>query len=390
LGLLLALSALSGVRYLEHGNQIDAGALLYGTLTLLTVAQFNGVLNVFLWAEVPALADYAYAVIPVIGVGVTLLFSRELCALSTRYPRYNKALHTVGWSTITSVVAYLVFDRQTADGIVYSAMVLASSMALLAALLSWRSHSPIWTWLLLAYIPHWLVLMRLLAEAYGLVPTYWEMRYVMSFSMALSVPVLLYALSRATHDRKELAFRANHLPTQDALTGLLTKEVFVGHLQEAYARAVDHREVVALVMVRIVNHEYIRRRLGDPVAEQSLLRGVVKLHRILRDVDSAGRVGTASFGLLLEGVATRENLTERMVRLIASGLIPLPGLTPPVTLQFHVVGVLLHENPVPPETALDKLDALLDAMSPQTRRPIRFLEPVPTQAGALQSDMPTL
>ena len=113
---------------------------------------------------------------------------------------------------------------------------------------------------------------------------------------------------------------------------------------------------------------------------------MIKLQRVLRDVDPAGRVGTASFALLLEGISTRQKLTERMVQLIASGLIPLPGLTPPVTLQFHVASVLLHENPVPPETALDHLDEVLDAMSPQTRRPIRFLEPVPTQAGALQTD----
>jgi hypothetical protein len=87
---------------------------------------------------------------------------------------------------------------------------------------------------------------------------------------------------------------------------------------------------------------------------------------------------------LLDGVGSRQMLTERMVQLIASGLIPLPGLTPPVTLQFHVGCVLLHENPLTPETALAQLDALLESMSPHTRRPIRFLEPVPTQAAALQ------
>ena len=246
--------------------------------------------------------------------------------------------------------------------------------------LSWHGRSPIWNWLLLAYLPQYLGFLRLMAEALGLAPTMWEMRYFTTTSVALSVPFLIYGLARATHDRKELVVRANHLPTQDALTGLLTGAVFQTQLEEAYERTIAHREPIALVLVKVINHEHIRTTLGDPVAEESLLRSVVKLHRILRDVDPAGRAGTASFALLLDGVATRHALNERMVQLIASGLIPLPGLEPPVTLQFHAACVLLHENPIAPEVALSKLEEVLTSMSPHTRRPIRFLEPLPTQA----------
>ena len=115
------------------------------------------------------------------------------------------------------------------------------------------------------------------------------------------------------------------------------------------------------------------------MGEQCLLRAVVKLHRIQRDVDPAGRIGTAQFALLLQGISTRKALTERMVQLIASGLIPLPGLTPPVHLQFQVACVLLHENPISPDVALTQLAALLTDMTPQTRRPIRFLEAETTE-----------
>jgi hypothetical protein len=103
-------------------------------------------------------------------------------------------------------------------------------------------------------------------------------------------------------------------------------------------------------------------------------------------VDPAGRVDTAQFALLMEGVATRQALTERMVKLIASGLIPLQGLVPEVTLRFQAACVLLHENPVPAERVLRDLQGLLEEMSSHTRRPVRFLEAVPTVASALQSD----
>jgi GGDEF domain-containing protein len=340
-----------------------------------------------LWPNMPEFGNYAYSALPVVAVGGALLFVRELYSLSTQYHRFDRFLDTVGWGTIASVLTFAFFDRPVADKVCALILVFATTMGLGATLLSWRGKSPIWGWLLLAYLPQYLALLRLMAEAIGLAPTMWEMRYLMSFSVAMAVPVLIYALSQATHDRKELAIRARHLPTQDALTGLLTPEAFHGQLADAHRRAIEGREPIALVLVHIINHEHIRRALGDPVAEQSLLRAVVKLHRILRDVDPAGRVGTSHFGLLLDGVANRQVLTERMVQLIASGLVPLPGLTPPVTLQFHVACVLLHENPIEPTTAIENLTTLLAGMSPQTRRPIRFLEPEPTQAAALHSEV---
>ncbi|WP_168224705.1 sensor domain-containing diguanylate cyclase [Rhodoferax aquaticus] len=385
-GGLLSVAALSLIRYKEHRNPTDLRASVYGLLILLSVAQFSGINSATLWSSLPQLGNYASSILPLFAVGVSLLFVRDLYALSTQYHRYDAFLAATGWGTLAWIASFLVLDRVTADSIGSAIIFFASTVGLAAAVLSWRGGSPIWAWMLLAYVPQYLGVIRLVLQTLGLVPTLWEARYYTAFAVALSVPSLVYALSKLTHDRAEVKNRAEHLPTQDALTGLLTLEKFSTHLQEAYSRAIESREPIALVMVRVVNHEHIRNTLGDPVAEQSLLRAVVKLHRVLRDVDPAGRVDTAQFALLLESVPTRQVLTERMVQLIASGLIPLPGLTPPVTLQFHVACVLLHENPVPPESALGELEEVLDDMSPHTHRPIRFLEAVPTQAGILQAE----
>ena len=387
LGTLLALAMLSAVRYAEHGSWADILASTYGLLVLMAVAQTNGVLNVFVWAQLPLWGNYASSVIPMIAVGAGLLFIRNLYALSTHYHRYDVFLGRTAWLTMASVLSLAVVDRASADKFCTLAMTFAITVGLAATALSWRGNSSIWRWLILAYVPQYAGLMWLMAESLGLAPTVWEMRYLTSVSASLSVPILLYALSHVTHDRKELEMRANHLPTQDALTGLLTPQAFHQQLEHAYERIVSNREPMALVLVHVINHEPIRQSLGDAVAEQCLLRAVVKLHRILRDIDPAGRVDTAHFAILLEGVPHRQALTERMVQLIASGLIPLPGLTPPVTLQFQAACVLLHENPVAPEEALGHLHALLATMSAHTRRPIRFLDAVPTQAAPLQDEV---
>lgn len=385
LGTLVSLAALSLLRYLEHRQPIDGWAALFGLLIAATVAQITGVLNAFVWGAVPEIGNYASSFMPVVAVGCTLLFVRNVFVLHVHFQRFDRFLASVGWGTLASVLAFAVMDRFVADSVSSMVMIFASLVALGATFLSWHNGSTVGRWLMLALLPQFLALIYMLGETLGLVPLFWQMRYVTSLCVALTVPTMLYALSQLTHDRKELVVRANHLPTQDALTGLLTPEVFQTHLECAVQRAIDHREPLALVMVQVTNHEHIRQAYSDTTAEQSLLRAVVKLQRILRDVDPAGRVGTAQFGLLMEGVTTRPALTERMVKLIGSGLIPLPGLVPEVTLHFQVACVLLHENPVPPERVLDDLRQLLAGISPNSRRPIRFLEAIPTQASVLDA-----
>ena len=387
LGALIAMAALSTLRFGQHNSRIDGWAALYALLISATLAQVNGVLNAFVWATMPTVGDYAVSLLPAVSLGGTLLFVRQLYALSTHHHRYDRFLSGIAWVAIASIAFHLVLDRTDADRLGSITMILATLAGLIATLLSWRGESSVARWLVLAYVPQFLGAMYLFAEAMGLVPTLWEMRYVTSLSIAMSVPILVYALSQITHDRRELVIRAKHLPTQDALTGLLTAEVFQNHLEGALMRSINEREPIALVMVSVVNHDYIRSSFGDTTAEQCILRAVIKIQRILRDVDPAGRMDTANFALLMEGMRDRKAVTERMVKLIGSGLIPLPGLMPEVVLHFQAACVLLHENPVPADRVMDDLRALLAEMSSRNRRPVRFLEPIPTEASPLQSEL---
>lgn len=385
LGMTLALALLSLIRYLEHRNKADAWAAGFGLLIALTIAQINGIANALWWGSAPEFGDMASSCVRMLAMGSTLLFVRHLYGLSVRFRRYDKFLEVVGWVTLASVLGFTVMDRALADTIGSALIFLSTTCCLVATFLNWRGGSTVARWLMLAFAPQFVMLMWMMAEAVGLAPTIWELRYVMSAMAALTVPLIVHALSIVTHDRKELRARHQALPTQDALTGILTPEAFEKAMLEARTRVIDEQDPVAMLLVDVINHEHIRQTMGDQTAEQCLLRAVVKLHRVLRDVDQAGRVGSARFALLLEGVRTRQEVTERMVKLIASGLIPLKNLHPEVTLQFHISAVLLHERPLEPQEAMAKLDELLGSMSPRTRRPIRFLEPEATAAAPLSA-----
>jgi two-component system, sensor histidine kinase LadS len=190
--------------------------------------------------------------------------------------------------------------------------------------------------------------------------------------------MMMVALHVRSRERHEINTREQAMTTQDALTGLLKEHIFDDRIRQTLGRAIKRREDAAIVLISLVNYNSIAGLHGLPVAEQSVLRAVIKLRKVVRDVETVARVGTSHFGLILEGASHRSRITDIGARLIAQGLMPLPGLVPEVTLQFHLAAVVLRDLPGVDQDIKGSLHGLLKGMSPRTRRPIRFLEAVST------------
>src|SRR5690606_37935162 len=124
----------------------------------------------------------------------------------------------------------------------------------------------------------------------------------------------------------------------------------------------------------LANYGWIQKTRGAEAAEEALLRAVIKLRRLVRDVDTTGRLGENRFGLILEGAAMRRPMNSVASRLIAAGLMEEPGRPGDVVLHFHVAALVLNEHLAPAEELLAALDGVLARMSPRTQRPFRFLE----------------
>ena len=254
------------------------------------------------------------------------------------------------------------------------------------AIAAWRRQDEVGAWVLAAFTPLALTTLLLMARTFGWLPTMWISQYALMLSMAIEVPLLLVALNIRSQERHGVEAREQAMSSKDALTGLLAAHIFNDRLHQVVSRAKRYREPAAVVFVELVNYGYIKRTYGAAVAEQNLLRSVIKLRRILRDGDTVGRVDEARFGLIMEGVSSRAPVTELAARLIAAGLMPLKGLKPEVILQFHAAGVLLTEQLMSGPELSKALAGTLAAMASRTRRPIRFIEPELTRPMPLESD----
>ncbi len=386
LGSLFMLICWCVLRYWESHETAEGWYVLYTLLMLLVGAQAVGLANLWFWPYAAGWADYGSIVLPLLGVGASTLLLRHLANTDVRYPRLDTTLAWFSASCGALVLLEWVLDRQTAANFHGLYFLAGPLLAILTTYRLWRDGSPLGSWLLVAYAPQGMAVLYIAGQMLNVFPVAWQARYYMVFAVTLSVPLLLHAMTLNSRQRLSVTGRARASDTQDALTGLLVRERFVAHVQHAVHRAAHERTPAALAVIEIANYQHIQQQLGFTVAEQCLLRGVVKLHRVLRDMDPAGRLDIARFGVILDGAASREAVNERMVGLIASGLIPLPGMQPEITLHFHVAAVVLDEVHPNPATVLDELSEILGGIAPRSRRPIRFMDPSTTLPAPLEAD----
>ncbi len=357
----------------------------YASVTLLAVAAYTGVAGHLLWSGSGFWADAMQGTLAALAGGAAMLFVRKLTGISGRHRVLDRVALVGGCAGIVLALLYAALPRSFALAAIAGYIAFVACVNMLLAWLTWRRRDQVGLWVLAAYVPLTVAVMLAVIRMYGLLPMSFGTQYAIVVAIALEVPLLLVALSIRSRERHGAQIREQALSTQDALTGLLAPHLFHDRLRQVIARYRRDGENAAVVFIDLVNHPRIKSYYGAAVAEQSLLRSVIKLRRLLRDVDTVSRIGENRFGLIIEGEVNRILVTDRAARLIAAGLIPLIGLKPDVTLQFHVAGVLLAERIAEPHELTGALDQLLGGMSSRTRRPIRFLEPQVTQPAALDS-----
>jgi len=385
-GAMLLLIAACVAQSVVYRDRVYAGYAAYLLVIILFVASYTGVAPHLFWPAFGALGDSPSASLALLAAASELLFVRSLAGISARHRLMDKMAMGSGLAGILLALLVPILPKSPALTGVAAYVTVTTLASLAIAWAAWRRGDAVGGWILGAYVPLSVAIALAVVRVFGWSPQSFAPQYILVAATALAVPLLLVALSLRSRDRHGTQIRELALSTQDGLTGLLAPHLFLDRLRQVIARHERYRESVAVVFFELVNFRRIKEHYGPGVAEQSLLRSVIKLRRVVRDTDTVSRISEARFGVILEGISSRNAVTERAARLIAAGLMPLAGLKPDVTLQFHCSAVLLHEKSMEAARLAQALNELLDRMSPRTRRPIRFLEPDATVPLPLDAD----
>ena len=287
LGTLLLLTAWCLIQAGIHRDPVYAWYGLYAAAMTLTMAAVTGVAGQLFWNQSPFWADRAQGVLPIALSGINILFLRHLCSLAARYPKVDRLALGTGVLVLLMSAAYPWVEGWASNAMVSFSLLASLVLTFVLAGLAWRRGDPVGGWVLLAYAPLALTIVVVVVRLYGWITASWLTFDASAAASALAVPLLLGALHARSRDRHGVRTRVNKLTQQDALTGLLSAMAFEEQLKGAVSGAIMRREAAAVVVVEVVNLQAIRQAYGDEMAEQCLLRAVIKLHRVVRDSDPA-------------------------------------------------------------------------------------------------------
>ena len=344
---------------------------LYALLTLLALASYTGVAAHLLWGRLPAWSDAAPGTLTLATGTVAMVMGMRLSPVVAGTIGLRRMLWLAVVAGLALTVAFALAQRALGMLMLGGYLLAVTALSLVVANVIRRRGDRVGTWLLVATIPLCAAALAAAARAFGLLPASWLTEYALVFALALNLPALLVALNNRSGERRGAELRRLASDSQDALTGLLKAEPFGAKLRQAVFRFRQRGEDAAVAMIEVRNYAAIKEQFGAEAAEEALLHAVIKLRRLVRDVDVAGRLGENRFGLILEGVSMRQPVNSLGPRLITAGLIRDPGQ--PAAVQFHVAATLISEQGVAASELLVALEGLLAEMSPRTKRPFRYL-----------------
>ncbi|HUR88264.1 MAG TPA: 7TM diverse intracellular signaling domain-containing protein [Ramlibacter sp.] len=357
----------------------------YSLMSMLALVAITGIAAHLLWGDAGAWVDAAPGCLALLGGAIACYLTSQLAAKAPSTHFVARALSVLGWTGPPLALAYFLAERRMGLALVGLYLLSASIFGITAAVLTWQRGDAVGRWMLFGSTPLAAAVLVTLARSLSWVPSSWLTDYALVMALMLDQPLLLGAIRRRTEQRRTAVLRQLASQDQDPLTGLPRGKHFYARVTQAVKRWERHREPAAILMIEVANLAAISNAYGSDAAEESLLRAVIKLRAIARDVDSAGRLAPARFGLVFEGANTQDTVTLFGTRLIAAGLMR-DGTEP--ELAFHIVVALLSEYAAPTDEMLREMGAMLSGMSPRTKRPMRFLTHADVPVGQVASDPP--
>ena len=143
-------------------------------------------------------------------------------------------------------------------------------------------------------------------------------------------PVIV-AIVQDTTERRRLEARLRHQATHDALTGLANRAFFHEVLEKAMARARRHHTLMAVLFVELDAFKDINDSLGHEYGDQllqeiarRLTSGLRREDWVARPDDLVARQGGDEFTILLQDLASVDDITRITDRLLGEIARPLP------------------------------------------------------------------
>jgi two-component system, sensor histidine kinase LadS len=329
-----------------------------------TVASSSGIGALYFWREYPELSNASLFFLPLAVSAAALSFVRIVLSPRQFAPWLDRSLLALA-TLLLMVGTYDVIWPSLNGFAITNALVLSSALAfVLTALMAARQRNPNVRWLGLGFAPM-VVVALLVLRNFDLLQLDIGTASALMLASVWAVPVLFFGLNRRLALRRESEVRARAVMQSDALTGLARDRVLTVRLQGALLRARRTQQSFGLLVVEVSNLAALRREFGRGAAEQALVLAATRLQGLVRDVDTAARLGEQEFAVLIEAPCSAADLTQIATRLLAQSLRPSELLPPGATLKLHISMAIAPHGDLNETELLGYLLADVSRISPE-------------------------
>lgn len=164
-----------------------------------------------------------------------------------------------------------------------------------------------------------------------------------------------YQLEALQHQTAELKSQAEH----DALTGLYNRRVFDQTLNTCLAQACRYRRQFALLMLDLDQFKHVNDTLGHCAGDALLQQVAGRLCNLIRDTDTACRIGGDEFAILLPEIINARQPAILAERLAESLSKPVQTGNGNVLVTASIGVAIYPDNGTTTETLMHNADTAM-------------------------------
>ncbi len=153
--------------------------------------------------------------------------------------------------------------------------------------------------------------------------------------------------------------QAEMLARTDVLTGALNRRAFFEYGEKEYERAMRYKTTLAVIMIDLDHFKLINDNFGHAVGDATLIEVLNTLHKLIRNVDTIGRIGGEEFAALLPqtDLQTATELAQRLRSAVEELKVTVDGLSISITASFGVAVIDVANETL--DESLKRADAAL-------------------------------
>ncbi|MFM9879428.1 MAG: 7TM diverse intracellular signaling domain-containing protein [Burkholderiaceae bacterium] len=370
-GLILLVALLAGINAVAYRDRAFAVYTIYVIFLAATVAAWSGIGAQYFWRNQQGVSSATLFFLPLLVSACVLWFARVVLTPKQYAPVLDQCLLSlIGLLLLIGLVDVLWPIR---SGFAITQVLVLTGVALLLSTVAQaaKNGNRHVRWFGLGFLPVLLVTVLLVASSFNWLRLGVMYEVIIMLSSVWAVPVLFLGLNRRLAYRKESEVRARAALQTDPLTGLSRERVFLVRLERSLVRAKRYQQPFGLMVVSLSNYTALQREFGRNAAEQALVLTASRLQDVVRDVDTAARVGEHEFALLIEGPCSAEDLQQIATRTLAQSLRPSSLLGVGAGLKFHISMATVPQGDLDEKELLGYLLSDVALITPEDRKTIR-------------------